>query len=306
MTTGILKYLPMELAEKLRQCSAYERAEELRIRADQPVMFYAGSEHVVNYIPDKTVVRRIVLAISEHSMAAFFDELRQGYFTVERGVRVGVAGRVVSERGAVKMIRDYTSVNIRFPRQMIGIHAGIFPYLEQQGRLRSTLIVSAPQHGKTTLLRDIVRAVSKGEQYVPEKCVVVDERNEVSGGGFFDLGARTDVLMACPKAEGMLMALRSLSPEVVATDEIGSKADLDALYEAANSGVCVLATAHAKNFAELNSRLFFRELLEKRVVERIVLLSQSKGRGTVQSICRADGTVLLESPILLKAGGCLP
>ncbi len=302
MRKSILKYLPQELASELSERKEFDEAEELRIRAEKRVMFYArGREYILGYIPSMQTVRKLIFAFSEHSVTAFFDELKQGFFTVGKGVRIGVAGRIVCENGAVKMIRDYSSVNIRFPREFIGISRPLLKYTRQDGRIMSTLIVSAPQHGKTTLLRDMIRAASEGEGYLPQKCAVVDERSEISGGLCFDLGLRTDVLLGCPKAEGMSMALRSLSPQVIATDEIGGERDLESIFEAALSGVKILATAHASSFEELMQRDHYAQLFRRGVIERVILLSESMGRGTVEQICDSDGKRLLASPLSIRA-----
>lgn len=303
MRKSILNYLPQELARELSEKSEFDHAEELRIRAEKRTMFYAGGrEYILSYTPNMQTVRKLIFAFSEHSVTAFFDELKQGFFTVGKGVRIGVAGRVVSENGIVKMIRDYTSVNIRFPQELIGISRGIAPYVQRAGKLLSTLIVSAPQHGKTTLLRDMIRAVSNGEGYTAQKCAVVDERSEISGGMRFDLGLRTDVLLGCPKAEGMSMALRSLSPQVIATDEIGGDRERESIFEAAVSGVKILATAHASSFEELQQREYFAQLFRRGIVERVILLSESLGRGTVEQICDAAGRRLITAPLSIRAG----
>jgi len=301
---SILKYLPQELVRELLGNQAFDEAEELRIRAEKRAMFYShGREYILTYVPSVQAVRKLIFAFSEHSVTAFFDELKQGFFTVGKGVRIGVAGRIISENGSVKMIRDYTSVNIRFPRELIGISRALSVYTQQEGKLLSTLIISAPQHGKTTLLRDMIRAVSDGNGYHAQKCAVVDERCEISGGMCFDLGLRTDVLLGCPKAEGMSMALRSLSPQVIATDEIGGERERESIFEAAVSGVKILATAHASSFEELHQRDYYVQMFRGKILERVILLSESRGRGTVEQIYDAAGRRLLSAPVSIRGEG---
>ncbi len=299
LTKEILKYVGKELKDELLSYPQFSFAEELRIRKDSPAMFYAGgSEFVLNTVASSECIRELMLALSMHSLSVFTDDIKNGFFTVDCGIRIGVAGRAVCEHGQIRMLRDYTSLNIRFPQQLKGIHAAIYGQLANEGNIPTTLIVSAPQHGKTTLLRDLIRAVSAGELYIPKKVCAVDERSELAGSGYFDLGPRTDVLSACPKAEGMRMALRSLSPEVIATDEIGAEKDLEALFEAGNCGVKVLATAHAGSVDELLERMFFRKLMASGFIERTVVLSESLGRGTVENVYAKDGTPLLKKPVL--------
>ena len=301
MRKTIEKYLPQELLRELADKEAFCRAEELRIRVDRPVMFYAdGEEHTLRFVPNLQTVRKMIFALSEHSMTAFFEELRQGFFTITKGIRIGVAGRVVSENGNIKMIRDYTALNIRFPQEYKGICGSLLPYLTRQEQILSTLILSAPQQGKTTLLRDLIRAISDGDGIVPNKCSVIDERSEISGGMNFDLGKRTDILLACPKKEGMAMALRSLSPQVIATDEIGGEWELGTLLEASLSGVRVLATAHASSREELLQREYFQRLTKAGVIQRMVLLTDQCGRGTVSQIYDGAGRPMLSAPILIN------
>jgi len=291
------KYLPLKIAAALKETPAYLRAEELRLRVGQPPQLFAdGEEYAVGGALTRSDIEETVMSLAGRSLAAFSDEISKGYITVEGGVRVGIAGRVVAAGGKVKVMRDFTSLNIRFPREIKGIGKSVLPHITVEGSLAATLIVSAPQHGKTTLLRDIVRLVSDGEGVKSAKCTVVDERMELWANGAFDLGQRTDVLSGCPKHIGMGMALRALSPDILATDEIGGEAELDAIGEAANCGTRLLASAHARNFEELIKRPFFEKLLGLGVIERFVVLSESMGRGTVEAILDRDGKTLCGVP----------
>jgi len=300
LTSHICKYLPETLKRELQEKNEFEWAEELRLRAGKPAMFYAlNREFILSTVVDREGIGDILYALSEHSLHSFMDELRQGFFTIDQGIRIGIAGKVVSEKGSIRMIRNFSSLNVRFPREMKGVQRKLMPYIANDRQICNVLILSAPQHGKTTLLRDIVRAVSSGEGYTPKKCTVVDERSEIAGGTYFDLGDRTDILTSCPKSEGLIMALRSLSPEVLATDEIGNETDLMAIKEAANSGVVVLATAHCSSMEELERRLFFRQILDMGIMERIVFLSNSLGRGTVEKIFDGCKQPLIQQPFKL-------
>ncbi len=182
---------------------------------------------------------------------------------------------------------------MRVARAVPGAARQLLPYMIncQEGRPFHTLIISPPQAGKTTILRDLIRYLSCGvpELKIPGFSVgVVDERGEIAAsyGGVpqHDLGPRVDVLDHCPKAIGMLMLLRSMSPHVIATDEIGRQQDVDAIWEMVYTGVSILATVHAAHWAELEQRPHLRELIAERVFKRYIFLSRRKGPGTIEGI----------------------
>lgn len=294
------KYFPKDMMEMMERLG--KEPEEIRVRAGCPVsLLFGGEEVMLERIAQREEVGEIVSSIAGHSVAAYMDDIRQGFFTAETGVRVGLGGKTVCENGVIRQIRDFTSVNIRMPKELKGICGKLLPYISDEERIYNTLIISAPQNGKTTLLRDMVRAVSSGDGVKPEKCTVVDERSEITGGYAFDMGERCDVLMGCPKRLGISIALRTLSPQVIATDEIGDERELEAISEAVNSGVTVLATAHGDSIGRLKERLFFRRLYESGTIRRTVLLSTTLGRGTLEQVFDEQERRLLNQPVKLEA-----
>ena len=302
---SVFSYLPPSLREILEQLppALTRNLEEIRIRQGRPLAIKTDQQDCFidhrgravdmpggAYQVSAEDLRKTVQLISQNSLYAFEEEFRQGFLTISGGHRVGLAGKAVLDAGILKTLRDIGSLCFRIARAVPGAARNILPYLidRQSGRSFHTLIVSPPGAGKTTVLRDMVRLLSCG---VPELKLpgcslgVVDERGEIAAsyGGVpqHDLGPRVDVLDHCPKAVGMLMLLRSMSPQVIATDEIGRRDDVDAVWEMVYTGVSVLATVHATRFEELEQRPYLRDLIAERVFQRYVFLSRRKGPGTI-------------------------
>jgi len=304
MQESILSILPYSLKSIVQNLpvSLQGRLEEIRIREDRPLevswpgdfAFVTRESGLVRdplgaYKPSSAECKTVLEQLTNHSLYSFEEELRRGYITIAGGHRVGLAGRVVLEDGSVRAVRDISSFNIRIAREVIGVSQTIVPMLLDplQRKVHNTLVVSPPQRGKTTLLRDLARAFSHGDTGGRTalgrglKVGVVDERSEIAaayrGVPRFDLGPRTDVLDSCPKAEGMMMMIRSLSPELIVVDEIGRPEDAAALNEALHAGISVIATAHGYGFEDVSTRPVLRELFEAKLFQRLVVLSM---RGT--------------------------
>ena len=265
--------------------------EEFRLRIGRPVMVLGkGREYFWNqdktrfqnrqessYIWRETDMKETLSRMSQYSMYALEEELRNGFFTIEGGHRVGVAGRTVCEQGKIRAFRNICSLNIRVARQKIGCASEVIPWIVQNAGIFNTLILSPPGVGKTTMLRDCIRLLSDGTKEITAKKVgVVDERSEIAACFFGvpqnDLGNRTDVLDACPKAEGMRLLLRSMSPQIIAVDELGSQDDCLAVEEAMHCGCQILGTMHAQHVGELQEKMYLAKWLEKGFFGRFVFL----------------------------------
>ena len=312
MSSELNKIFPAKLKERLKEHDfVREGFTELRFRADGPVVFLRGNEEWFlhkngsmersqhfpaqeQYRMPVNEIREMMEYISNFSIYAYEEELRQGFLTLQGGHRVGVCGKAVLAEGRIKTIRNISFLNVRIAREKKGCAMQVMPFLYEDGRLCHTVIISPPGCGKTTLLRDVIRLVSDGNGQNPgQKVGVVDERSELAacyhGVPQNDLGIRTDVLDGCPKAVGMELLLRAMSPQVIAVDELGGNADMEMVEKSIYCGCTVLATVHGESM----ENWFVKGGMEKRIgdsmFERYVFLKDKKYPGTIEAVCNRSG-----------------
>jgi stage III sporulation protein AA len=298
MLQDIAAILPGTIKEILTRLDpiVLKKSEEIRLRVGRPLEVIAGG---IPYYPNNNGSHYLVSAeeakfllnqLSQYSMYAFEEELRRGFITIKGGHRVGLAGKVVLDRGQVKTLRDISSFNIRIARQTIGVAERIVSQLYDRKWL-NTLFIGPPQTGKTTMLRDVARLISQGlpsKNITPLKVGIVDERSEIAasmkGVPQLELGPRVDVLDGCPKAEGMMMLIRSMSPDVIIVDEIGREEDVFAIQEALHAGVKVMTTAHGYSLEDIERRPALKSLLDLEAFERCVELTRTTKAGVIKRI----------------------
>lgn len=293
----IIGIFPLKISNILKDRLYKEQIYELRIKVGKPILVYSKyGESIINYVPTKEDMKSVMQKISNYSLYAYEEDIRQGFITIKGGHRIGIAGECVMEKGEVKTIRNISSVNIRICREIIGCSDKVMKYITSNQRIYNTIIISPPKCGKTTILRDIARNISNGISSLGvcgKKVVVVDERSEIGACHFgipqSDLGIRTDVLDNCLKREGLIMAIRSLSPEVLICDEIATKGDIEALMMAFNSGVNIITTIHGFAIEDLYKRKVFCDLLDNHILERVIILSSRNGVGTIENVYSLKG-----------------
>ncbi len=304
---SVLEYICLELSHPLGKVKEEykEKIEEIRLRTGMPLNVYLqGTNYFLT--PDGKLsknkeegilvksehIHKTFQLISNYSIYAFQEEIKNGFITLKGGHRVGLGGKVLYGNNGIETIRNISSLNIRIAREKIGVSDDIIQYLiDHNNSIHNTLIVSPPQCGKTTLLRDIIRTLSDGASVFNGrgfKVGVIDERSELSGmyngESQHNIGLRTDVLDGCNKKDGTTMLIRAMSPDIIAMDEIGSVSDVEAIHESLKAGVRVIATVHGYDLKDLISKRSLSILIEERVFGRYIFLDNSRGVGTVRDI----------------------
>lgn len=288
----VLEYLPITIRDKI-ELAPNAHIEEIRLRSNKPLMLKIGQEtEMIDYIVKQQEILQAFERICENSVYSYRRQICDGYITIKGGNRVGIVGSAVVDNGQVININYISSLNIRIARQKIGCSDFLMDEIidEQTRSIHNTLIVSPPGCGKTTLLRDIVRNISNGMDEIGFKgrtVGIVDERGEIAamykGVAQNDIGIRTDVIDNMPKPEAMRLLVRSMAPDVIACDEIGSIEDINAIDYAMCCGVKGIFTAHGNSLEEINRNSELSRLLNKHIFERIILLNPEK-RGDARCI----------------------
>ena len=286
----VLEYLSPTLRYEIQKYfeQNIDEIEEIRIRVTKPIAIKTSEKiKILEHIVTIEEILETFQKICENSIYSYKKQICEGFITIKHGHRVGITGNCVIENGQVININYISSLNFRIAREQKGCSNEILKYVTNSNEVYNTLIVSKPGCGKTTILRDLIRNISNGGK----TCGVVDERGEIAamskGVPQNDMGILTDVIDNVPKSQGMFMLIRSMAPEVIACDEIGSKEDIQAINYAMCSGVKGIFTAHGANLEELLLNNQIAELLQKFIIERIIFLDD-KIKGKIRDAYMLD------------------
>ena len=289
---SILHYLPQRISERLfnLEKELKQSAEEIRLRAGRPLTITVGNSQFfvlkngTSMLPkgDMDIVSPKELEqtfdnLCNHSVYSHNEEIKEGYIMLDDGHRAGLCGTFVGTEGKVSSLREVSSINLRIAKEVKLCSENIIKDYKGGG----ILVCGGPGSGKTTLIRDMVRHLAGGMTGRYYKVAVVDTRGEIAAvkGGVptADLGSTTDVITACPKPKGIEIALRTLYPDIIAFDEVGDVAEVEAVRQSMNSGVSVITSAHIGSVAELGKRSQTKALLETGAIKRVVFCNKGNG-----------------------------
>ena len=284
---NILEYFPNKIVQAILNSineKEIETLEEIRIRVSKPIILkVANKEIIVEYIVTTQDILEIVEKITENSMYSYQQQICSGYITLKGGHRVGISGNVVMEENKVINVNYIYSLNFRIARQIIGVAEKVVNEVMKNDEISNTLIISKPGAGKTTILRDLIRIISK-----TKTVGVVDERGEIAAmyknEPQNDLGIKVDILSNISKSFGIKMLVRSMSPDVIVADEIGTKEDIEAIKYAVTSGVKGIFTAHANNIEDIKKSPILKELLDLNLIDKIIILDKNN-RENIETSC---------------------
>lgn len=284
---NLLNYLNFKVKSIVyKEEATLNEAVEIRLRINSPVLIKTVKKSLFldkNNTINKKDIDDIVSNFTKYSIHAFENEISNGYLTIEGGHRVGIGGDIVYDKNGLKTFKNITSLNIRIAREFPGCSNKIIKYfITPDKNIYNSLIIGQPLSGKTTIVRDIAKNLSNGIKYPYfEGCdiTLIDERGEISavynGVPQMDTGKRTDVLSYCKKSDGFFMSIRSLSPKVIISDELGSVDDFEIIQYALKSGVKIITTAHGFSLEDVQKNIYLRNIIKNNFFERAFVLDKN-------------------------------
>lgn len=293
------KILPTDIYEILTKTIKYNYLFEIRLRLSRPIainyggkMYFLGPEGLTNneenaIICSKNLIDNVVLKASNYSLYSVNEDIKKGFITLNNGIRIGLCGETVDENGKILTLKNFSSLNIRIPHEVKNCSLKALNHiLSDDGKILNTLVLSSPGAGKTTFLRDLCYQI--GKRNYPLNLLILDERNEIScskeGKSSLDVGKFTDIMLYGSKKICFENGIRTMSPDIIITDEISNRDDVESLILASNSGIGLLASTHSENIFDLKEKKLFSEVLTRKIFMRFVVLSRKNGVNLIEGI----------------------
>ena len=268
LETKAISYLPSHLADAVMRTASLWNGDihEIRLRKNQLLSITAGHRNISCELTcTHDDLSHTLAKLCGNSLYSYSESIRDGCISTDCGIRAGVCGHAVLSDGRISLVRDITSINIRIPHSVPGAADKLYECMTMGNEFRSALIYSKPGMGKTTVLRELIPLLSTGNNAC--RTAVIDTRYELCAGT--SNPGLTDVFYGYPRYEGILSAVRTMSPEYILCDELSTEQEVNALLYAHTSGISICASIHARSFSEVNNIPFLKPLLSAHVFDLV-------------------------------------
>lgn len=285
------KILPDKFLKIINEKINLKAVNEIRLRANKPVVVCSNGKNLFlsetglcsdskkALFASKIIIEDVIFRASECSIYSVNEQIKKGFIVTDEGVRIGLGGNLIEENGITKTMTNFSSCNIRIPHIIKNCSLNAFAYICHSSNVENTLIISPPGAGKTTFLRDFVYQLSI--RNLAYNILLLDERGELDYGIDSNF---SDRIAFSSKKDGFENGIRSLAPDIIVTDEIGQKEDINAIEYATSCGVKLLASTHAESMEMFAQKQLFKPLIEQKIFKRYVLLSKRNGPGTFEGV----------------------